>query len=135
MSDASPGETGSGAGTGREEAPAESPDDFTISTEGLWIDVVSFFAGAMLLTAAGFGVLQGLSVIANDELYAAGSEYLYKLDNTVWGWLHLAIAVLCGVIGIGVLVHAPWGQVSGIVVAVFSSLANFAFLPYYPLCR
>jgi hypothetical protein len=41
--------------------------------------------------------------------------------------VHLVIAVLCAVVAIGVLAHAPWGQVSGIIVAALSSVANFAF--------
>jgi uncharacterized membrane protein len=121
-----------GAGMGPEEAHVNSRDDSDIPTEGLMDDVVSFFAGVVLLIAAGMAILQGLSAIANDDLYA-GSDYLYRFDTSVWGWVHVVIAVLLAVVAIGVLVHASWGQVSGIIVAALSSLANFAFLPYYPL--
>jgi hypothetical protein len=65
-----------GAGTGGagadgadmrpQEAFANSGEDFSFATEGLLVDAWSFTTGVLLLMAAGFGILQGLSVIATD---------------------------------------------------------------------
>jgi len=114
------------AGSRRSQIPAEP-------AHGFLIDFVSILAGVLLLINAAFGILQGASAIANDDLYSAGSDYLYKLDMTVWGWTHVVIGVLCFVVAIGILRGASWGQVSGMVIAGLSAIANFAFLPYYPL--
>jgi hypothetical protein len=40
-----------------------------------------------------------------------------------------AIAVA---VGLAILYGQTWARVTGIVVAVLSAVANFAFLPYYP---
>ncbi|WP_345518323.1 DUF7144 family membrane protein [Nocardioides conyzicola] len=96
-------------------------------------DLVSVFAGVMLLISGAFGILQGASAIANDDLYSAGSDYLYKFDMDVWGWTHVVIGVLCVVVAIGILRGSSWAQVSGMIIAGLSAVANFAFLPRYPL--
>ena len=97
------------------------------------VDFVAILAGVLLLLNAAFGILQGASAIANDDLYSAGSDYLYKLDMTVWGWTHVVIGVLGFVVAIGILRGASWGLVSGMIIAGLSAIANFAILPYYPL--
>lgn len=99
---------------------------------GFMTDFISIFAGVLLLINAGFGILQGASAIANDDLYAAGSEYLYRLDMTVWGWTHVVIGVLSAIVAVGILRGTSWGYVAGMIIAGLSAIANFAFLPLYP---
>ena len=112
------------------QVPRRTPTD---PDTGFMSDFVSIFAGVLLLISAAFGILQGASAIANDDLYSAGSEYLYKFDMTVWGWTHVVIGVLCLLVAIGILRGSSWGQVSGMVIAGLSAITNFAFLPHYPL--
>jgi hypothetical protein len=111
----------------------ESREDIDYSARGTFADLGAAFAGVLLIIASGMDVLQGLSAIANDDLYAAGSEYLYQFDMTVWGSVHLALGVIGLVVGVGILMRASWGQVVGMIVAGLSILTNFAFLPSYPL--
>ncbi|GAA1793158.1 hypothetical protein GCM10009795_043490 [Nocardioides hankookensis] len=111
---------------------SESRNDIDYSTRGMFADFTATFAGVLLVIAGGFDVLQGLSAIANDDLYAAGSEYLYKLDMTVWGTVHLVIGIVGIVVGVGITVRASWAPVCGMVVAGLAMLTNFAFLPFYP---
>ncbi len=96
-------------------------------------DFVSTLAGVLLIVAATFEILQGAAAIANDDLYASSSEYLFRFDLTVWGWVHVVIGVLCFIVAVGILRNASWAQISGIIVAGLSAMANFAFLPYYPI--
>jgi hypothetical protein len=98
----------------------------------LWADMVSIFAGVILLIIAGFQVLQGLAAIANDDVFATTGEYIFNFDVTAWGWTHLILGILCALVAIGILVGTSWGQVAGMIVAGLAALANFAFLPYYP---
>jgi hypothetical protein len=60
-------------------------------------------------------------------------DYVFKMDVTTWGWLHMLIGVLAVVIGVCLLLGQYWAMIAGICVAVVSAFANFAFLPYYPL--
>jgi len=95
-------------------------------------DLTAMFAGVLLVVASIFDMLQGGSAIANDDLFSAGSEYLYKLNMTTWGTVHLIIGAVGFVAGIGILRGATWGQLIGIGVAGLSMLTNFAFIPIYP---
>lgn len=119
-----------GSTTGGPESPrraSKEPD------WGFMTDFMSIFAGVLLVIGAAFGILQGASAIANDDLYAAGSDYLYKFDMTVWGWTHVVLGVLGALVAIGIFLGTSWGRVCGMIVAGLSAIANFAFLPYYPL--
>lgn len=40
---------------------------------------------------------------------------------------------MLAVTGFFILTGQPWARVVGIVVAVLSALANFLFIPYYPI--
>ena len=110
-----------------------APDELDFSTKGAVADVTSTFAGVFLIFAALFDMLQGASAIANDDLYSAGSPYLYDLDMTTWGWVHVVLGVFGVVVAIGILARKGWGQVAGIVVAGLGMITNFAAIPHYPV--
>jgi hypothetical protein len=111
---------------------SESQRNFDDSTRGGVVDVTAAFAGVLLFVAAGMEMLQGVAAIANDDLYAAGTEYLYKFDLTFWGVVHLVIGVLSLLVAIGILRRADWAQVGGMIIAGLAMLSNFAALPLYP---
>jgi hypothetical protein len=108
-------------------------DQYDYSTKGLWADVVGTFAGVFLILSGIFEVLNGAAAIADPDFYAEGHPYLYRLNMTAWGSIHLAIGVLSFVAAIGILRRASWGQISGVIIAGLSAIANFAFIPHYPL--
>jgi hypothetical protein len=93
----------------------------------------SGFAGTMLIMVSIFQILQGIAAVAADDVYVTGTEYVYQLDVTSWGWIHIAIGAIALATGIGVLAAKSWAYVIGIVLAVAAGFANFAFLPYYPI--
>lgn len=106
--------------------------DIDYSARGFAVDMTANFAGVLLIIASIFDLLQGGSAIANDDLYSAGSEYLYNFNMTVWGTIHLIIGVIGLIVGVGILARASWAMVCGMIVAGLSILTNFAFLPRYP---
>ena len=91
------------------------------------------FAGTMLMIVGAFQVLQGIAALAANTVYVSGVEYVYKLDMTSWGWIHIGIGAIAVATGIGVLAAQTWAYFVGIVLAVVASFTNFAFLPYYPI--
>jgi hypothetical protein len=105
-----------------------SPVDTSTTREGLVL-----FAGIMLIVGGVYHALSGVSAILKDTVYVATPNYTYSFDLTAWGWTHLILGVI--VIGVGVAVtrRMAWGMVAGIAVAVLSLIANFLFLPHYPL--
>lgn len=93
----------------------------------------SGFAGTMLIMAALFQILQGIAAVAQDTVYLTGVEYVYQLDMTSWGWIHIVVGAVVLATGIGVFTGRAWAYLMGIVLATLSSIANFAFLPYFPI--
>jgi hypothetical protein len=108
-------------------------DDLDTSGKGGLADVTAAFAGVLLMLASLFDLLQGMSAVHDDELYAAGSDYLFRINVTAWGWVHIVIGLLGVGVAIGILMRKAWGQVTGMIVASLSILTNFTFLPVYPV--
>jgi len=80
-----------------------------------------------------FQAFAGLAAIFNDEFFVVGPNYTYDLDVTAWGWIHLILGVVVAFAGISVYSGATWARTVGIVLAILSAVANFFFIPYYPV--
>jgi hypothetical protein len=91
------------------------------------------FAAVVMMVAGVWSVLAGIAAILNDQVYVATPEYVYSFDITSWGWIHLILGVALALAGVGVLQGTTWARVVGMAVASLSLLANFAFIPYYPV--
>jgi hypothetical protein len=91
------------------------------------------FAAILMMIAGVFQALAGLIAILENEFYAATSNYLFKFDATSWGWIHLILGIIVAVAGWALLSGQTWARAVGIGLAALSALANFLFIPYYPL--
>lgn len=98
-----------------------------------WVVGLSSFAGVLMIIAGVFNALEGLVALFRNEVYVTGTEYVFAFDLTTWGWIHLIVGVLVAAAGFAVLSGQLWGRVVGIAIAVLSMLANFLFVPYYPV--
>jgi hypothetical protein len=91
------------------------------------------FAGMMMIIAGSLNALYGLIAIVNDEWVVWGNRASLYLDLSQWGWVHLIIglALLCS--GIGVFSGNILARTVGVIAAAVSLIANFFFIPAYPL--
>ena len=94
---------------------------------------VEVFAGIMLIVAGAFEVIQSIAAIANDEYLVVLPNYVFSIDVTGWGWIHLLIGLILAAIGVFLLLGKGWARIAGIVIAGISALINFSWLPYSPL--
>lgn len=116
--------------TGAGESASDARERRTSSRAAV---VVGQFAAVMLLVTASVEVLQGVEALRSGELLVTSGDQVYEMDLTVWGWIHVVIGILLVAVAVGILGRRSWGQVTGLIVAGLSMLANFAFLPHYPL--
>lgn len=107
-------------------------EEYDTSTKGLWAWGVGAFAGVVLVTVGLFQFLEGLSAVLKDDVYVATHDYLYSINLTGWGWIHLIIGAVAVVVGVCVLYGQTWARGTGVLIAVLSAVSNFAFLPHYP---
>ena len=104
----------------------------TRSTSGVAVGF-TYFAAVMMMVLGGFDVLQGLAAIIKKHYYVVGTNYVYKINVTTWGWIHLILGAIALVAGIGLLTGALWARIVVIILAVLIAISNFMWLPYYPL--
>jgi hypothetical protein len=76
--------------------------------------------------------MYGLAAILQDTSFIVTQEYVYALDVTTWGWVHLIAGILVLIAGWSLFSGATWARVVGITLALISAIANFASIPYYP---
>jgi hypothetical protein len=94
---------------------------------------MSAFAGVMLIIAGVFNAVEGLVALFRNQVYVAGTEYVFAFDLTAWGWTHLIVGAVVAAAGFAVMSGQVWGRSVGVGVAVLSMLVNFLFIPYYPV--
>jgi len=93
----------------------------------------STFAGVLMITIGIWHAIVGFAGILENEFYAATPNYVLELDATAWGWTHLIAGVIVALAGFGIFSGAVWARTVGVVMAVVSMIANFAFIPYQPV--
>ena len=98
-----------------------------------WAIGWALFAAVMLITVGCFQVIAGIAAIAEDDIYTKGPDYVLQLDVTTWGWLHLALGALLILSGLGIMSGNGLARTVGVLVAAVSMVANFAFVPWYPI--
>jgi hypothetical protein len=98
-----------------------------------WAVGFILFAGIMMVISGGFQAFTGLVALFENEFYVATRNYLFQFDATTWGWIHLLVGLVVAVAGFAVMAGQMWARVIGIILAAVSLVANFAFIPYYPI--
>ncbi|UGS38151.1 DUF7144 family membrane protein [Capillimicrobium parvum] len=98
-----------------------------------WARGGTIFAACILTLIGLFELIAGLVAIIDDNFYVVTRHYTFDLDTTAWGWIHLIIGILLLLTAFGLFTRQEWAAVAGVFFAGLSALANFFFIPYYPL--
>ncbi len=97
-----------------------------------WIGWI-YFAGLLLIISGIFQMIAGFTALLNDNFYAVTQQSLLIFDITTWGWVHLIMGLFLIVTGNAVMSGHMWSRVVAIILAVFAIMAQFAFMPAYPI--
>ncbi len=98
-----------------------------------WAVGWAFFAAVMLMVVGCFQILAGLVAIVEDDFFVVGQKWVFEFDVTTWGWIHLVWGIVLILVGVGILTGNLAARIVGVIAASLSAVANFAFLPYYPV--
>jgi hypothetical protein len=90
-------------------------------------------AGMLMILSGLWGFFEGLVAIIHQSFYITQHNYTYQFNVHGWGWIHLILGVVIAAAGVCVLLGQTWAKLLGIVLAVFSGVAEFLFIPYYPI--
>lgn len=94
---------------------------------------VVIFAGVTLALVGVFQILQGIVAVFDDDFYVVTRNYTFDLDPSAWGWLHILFGVVALGIAAGLLSGAMWARIAAVIVATLSAMANFLWIPYFPV--
>jgi hypothetical protein len=98
-----------------------------------WAVGWTIFAAVMLIMNGAWNVIAGLVALFQGEFYLVGREYIFEFNVTAWGWIHLALGVVMFLAGMALFRAASWARTVGVILAVISGVAAFAWLPHYPV--
>jgi hypothetical protein len=91
------------------------------------------FAGFMMILLGSFHAVAGLVGIFDDTFYTKTANYIFQFDRSTWGWIHLIVGIIIVLAGFGVFSGAVWARTIGVIMAIVSGIAAFAWLPWYPI--
>jgi hypothetical protein len=91
------------------------------------------FAGVMLMIGGSLNLFYGIIAAVNDEWVVFTNRADVYLDVSEWGWVHIILGAIVFLAGIGVFSGNILARIVGVIVASISLLANFFFIPVYPL--
>ena len=98
-----------------------------------WAVGYATFASVLLLMAGIFQFVAGLVGVIEDDFYVVSTKWVFEFDVTTWGWIHMILGVVLFLSGLGILSGNVLARTVGVVVAGLAAVANFLWLPYYPV--
>lgn len=93
----------------------------------------AIFAGFLMILSGIFQIIQGLAAVFNGDLFVVSPNYIYAIDLTTWGWIHVIVGIIIALAGLAIFSGKAWGRTIGIILAGLSAIANFFYIPYYPI--
>jgi hypothetical protein len=119
--------------TGYQEGYRESADYG--AADGRSMARISGYAlAAVLMIFSGLVTFfVGITGIIKGSFFTAVPNYTFYFSVRGRGWTDLVIGAVIFAAGVCLLLGMTWARVVGVVLAVISGIANFLFLPYYPL--
>src|SRR4051794_41644516 len=98
-----------------------------------WAEGLTAFAGLMMILIGGFQFFEGLAAVIKDQFYVVGPNYIYDLDVSAYGWIHMIWGVVVCATGFAVMAGRTWGRVVGIGVIIINATGQVFYIPYYPI--
>ena len=93
----------------------------------------TYFAAIVMFMVGTFHAIAGFAGILENEFYVSTRNYVFEFDATAWGWIHLIAGLIVIFAAVGLFSGAVWARTVGVTMAVISAIANFGFIPYYPV--
>ncbi len=112
---------------GRTHAPTEG------AAPSVWAAGWTVAAGCLMVFGGGMAIIEGISALSRDSVFVTTPSYSYSWSLTGWGWVHLIMGIVVLLAGLALFTGAMWARAVGVVLAGFSMLANFMWLPFAPV--
>ncbi|WP_055587428.1 DUF7144 family membrane protein [Peterkaempfera griseoplana] len=102
-------------------------------TSGLLVSGWTELAAVLMISGGLLAITEAVSALSQDDLLVISRDYAFRFNLVGWGWIHLALGVVVLATGIALISGSQWARPVGVVLAGMSLLANFMWLPWYPV--
>ena len=92
-----------------------------------------YFAAVMMIMIGIFHAMNGFMAIVHKLFFHTPPNYVFAFNVSTWGWVHLIVGIAILLAGFGVLSGSVVARTIGVILALVSAIAGFAFIPYYPV--
>ena len=97
---------------------------------GAWTSVI---AATLMIVVGIFQAFVGFVALVDGTDFYVTPNFVFSLNTTTWGWVHLIYGIVVAVGGLFILTGNVVARTLGIVLAGVQAIVNFAWLPYYPI--
>lgn len=130
-------DTAATADTARGYVPRPAPgyDDVSATyrePSGAAIGLTILAAVFMMVTGV-LGFFEGLAAVIRGSFFVTLPNYAFSLSATSWGVVHIILGALLFIAGVALFADQTWARMVGVALAAFMMIANFVYLPYYPV--
>jgi hypothetical protein len=94
---------------------------------------LTMLAAAFMMIAGVLGFFEGLASVIRGSFFVTLPNYAFSLSSTSWGVVHIILGALLFIAGAALFADQTWARIVGVVLAAFMLVANFVYLPYYPV--
>lgn len=124
-------------GAGQQYVPRPTPGyentgGYTPGPSGAAVGFTAMAAVFMMLSGM-WSFLEGLSAIIKGQFFVTLPDYAFNVSVSGWGWIHLILGIVVFLAGACLFLDMLWARMLGVVLAGFSALANFLYIPYSPV--
>lgn len=93
----------------------------------------TMFAAFLMIFGGALAIFQGAAAIARNGVFVTTSDYSYEYSIRSWGWIHLILGIVVVLGGFALFRNALWARMLAVLLAGLSMVANFVWLPHYPV--
>jgi hypothetical protein len=94
---------------------------------------LTILAAVFMMVTGVLGFFEGLAGIIRGSFFVVLPNYAFSLSTTGWGIVHMVLGGLVFIAGAALFTDQTWARMVGVVLAAFMIVANFVYLPYYPV--
>jgi hypothetical protein len=90
-------------------------------------------AATLMVLSGLWSFFVGITGVLSQAFYLRVPNFTFSYSVHAWGWTHLVIGAIVFAAGVCLFLGMLWARIVGVVLAVISGIANFLFLPHYPI--
>jgi hypothetical protein len=90
-------------------------------------------AAVLMMLSGLWSFLEGLAAIIKQQFFVTLPNYAFNVSVSGWGWTHLILGIVIFLAGACLFTDMLWARMTGVALASISAVANFLYIPYYPV--